>query len=140
MLFLTSCSQSGGDASEFIPGECTQETATAAREVIENQISAFGDGDFERARTFSSRRFRFNVTAEYFEKIMSADYGFLLENPDLGFLSCDIPDSSQVAMTVQAPNAPTLVYTLVNEDGNWRIDVAGYVSDPSDGDTAEAEA
>jgi hypothetical protein len=126
---LAACSQSNPPGLLSIPGNCPTDVAQDASSIINSQITAFGQGDFEKARTLSSRRFRFFVPTESFARIMKEDYAILLNNPKVKFVDCDIPSSTQLVIKISVADEQILTYTLVNEDGNWRIDVAGFTQD-----------
>lgn len=124
-VLIAGCSKAEAPSTGSIPGNCVPEIATVTQNVIEDQLAAFGNEDFELARSFSSRIFRSNVTTDAFDRTIRADYAFLLSNPIPDYQECLLTDNSRVGMTVSFENAPSVLYQLVNEDGGWRIDVAG---------------
>lgn len=124
VLLLSGCSAST-QAATTIPGSCPAEVSEAVMTTIREQQNAFARADFEGARAFASAGFRQVVDADQFVEIIQTRYGYLLTDPDLQFLRCDLlRDKAQMTVLVKVSPEQTLTYRVIPEGDRWRIDGA----------------
>lgn len=124
LLLLTGCT-AGTPAATSIPGSCPAEVSEAVMTTIREQQRAFAQGDFTTARSYASAGFQTSVDTEQFTEIIQTRYGYLLTDPDVRFVRCDLL-RNRARMTVIVKTSPeqTLTYRVVPEGDNWRIDGA----------------
>jgi len=95
------------------------------REVIGAQTEALGRGDFAGARAQASRAYQERVPLATFMAIISADYPYLLAQPQTDFGDCMVLADGVVLMAVTYDPGDALLYWLVREDDRLVIDGAG---------------
>lgn len=108
------------------PIGCEGSAELEIQEVINNQVAAFGDGDFERAYGFASGAFRANVSLEGFIEIIDGSYGPLIGSSDLVFSGCFVTAENLLAVIdakfIQQTNEVFgLRYLMLNTDQGWRV-------------------
>lgn len=135
LVLVAGCASSATDATPTEPaigGTCPAEVSTAAAATIRAQQVAFASGDFAKARSYASAEFQAIIEVPQFEEIIVTRYGFLLDDPGLEFLTCDLVDA-QARMSVRVSVSPErmMTYRLVREGADWRIDGATTPSEPS---------
>ena len=109
--------------------ECDEATQAAIDDTIAGQLDAFAAGDYAAALGFASERFRAGTTPEQFQAVIEADYALLIGARGHRSGTCVVRgDAAQILVTVDGA-ARELVYAMVDEDGEWRIDVAGFAAD-----------
>ena len=115
---------------------CPEDESGALRAVIEAQTFAISQRDFVAALSYSSATFRSNTTAEQFERMISYEYGFLLNNPSISVAACQLMgDSRDLLVELGTARRHVMAYVLTPDDGQWRIDVAALLGE-LDGMTA----
>jgi len=136
LVLVAGCASSATDAppteATTIGGTCPAEVSAAAAATIRAQQTAFASGDFAKARSYASAGFQSVIEVPQFEEIIVMRYGFLLDDPNLEFLTCDLVDE-QARMSVRVAVSPErmMTYRLVREGADWRIDGATTPSEPS---------
>ncbi|MEK9578640.1 MAG: DUF4864 domain-containing protein [Aquiluna sp.] len=108
------------------PIGCESPAELEIQEVINNQVAAFGDGDFERAYGYASGAFRANVSLEGFIEIIDGSYGPLIGSSDLVFNDCFVTAENLLAVIdakfIQQTNEVLgLRYLMLNTDQGWRV-------------------
>jgi hypothetical protein len=108
------------------PIGCESPAELEIQEVINNQVAAFGDGDFERAYGYASGSFRANVSLEGFIEIIDGSYGPLIGSSDLVFNDCFVTAENLLAVIdakfIQQTNEVLgLRYLMLNTDQGWRV-------------------
>ena len=115
---------------------CPEDESGELRAVIEAQTFAISQRDFVAALSYSSASFRSNTTAEQFERMISYEYGFLLNNPSISVAACQLMgDSRDLLVELGTERRHVMAYVLTPDDGQWRIDVAALLGE-LDGMTA----
>ena len=115
---------------------CPEDESGELRAVIEAQTFAISQRDFVAALSYSSASFRSNTTAEQFERMISYEYGFLLNNPSISVAACQLMgDSRDLLVELGTARRHVMAYVLTPDDGQWRIDVAALLGE-LDGMTA----
>ena len=115
---------------------CPEDESGELRAVIEAQTFAISQRDFVAALSYSSASFRSNTTAEQFGRMISYEYGFLLNNPSISVAACQlIGDSRDLLVELGTERRHVMAYVLTPDDGQWRIDVAALLGE-LDGMTA----
>jgi len=128
---------SGGDAESETardtesettgPEICTQEIREDVEDTVRGQTQAISARDYERALEFSSNRYRSGTNPEQFGALIEDSYDYLLTTSDYDFADCyvyDDPELEVVTITAQYGDV-ALAYYLIEEDGAWRIELAG---------------
>ena len=115
---------------------CPEDESGELRAIIEAQTFAISQRDFVAALSYSSASFRSNTTAEQFERMISYEYGFLLNNPSISVAACQLMgDSRDLLVELGTERRHVMAYVLTPDDGQWRIDVAALLGE-LDGMTA----
>ncbi|MGB0677860.1 MAG: DUF4864 domain-containing protein [Ilumatobacteraceae bacterium] len=115
---------------------CPEDESGELRAIIEAQTFAISQRDFVAALSYSSPTFRSNTTAEQFERMISYEYGFLLNNPSISVAACQLMgDSRDLLVELGTERRHVMAYVLTPDDGQWRIDVAALLGE-LDGMTA----
>lgn len=103
---------------------CGDELATLDA-VISEQLAAFAIGDWDRAFSLTSRRFRASgVDADGLREIVTSGYAEAADAERHDVLGCvTAANEAQVLIKVTARDGTTLglVYLMTREDGRWRI-------------------
>lgn len=98
-----------------------------AQTAIVDQTRAMSAQDFDTARGYASQAFQNAVTVAQFADIISNDYAYLLQNPQITFDDCAVIDAAGLLVSasfiVDGTTYP-IDYALVNERGGWFINVA----------------
>jgi len=109
------------------PEICTQEVREDVEDTVRGQTQAISARDYERALEFSSNRYRSGTNPEQFGALVEDSYDYLLTTSDYDFADCyvyDDPELEVVTITAQYGDV-ALAYYLIEEDGAWRIELAG---------------
>ena len=109
------------------PEICTQEVREDVEDTVRGQTQAISARDYERALEFSSNRYRSGTNPEQFGALIEDSYDYLLTTSDYDFADCyvyDDPELEVVTITAQYGDV-ALAYYLIEEDGAWRIELAG---------------
>ena len=115
---------------------CPEDESGELRAIIEAQTFAISQRDFVAALSYSSASFRSNTTAEQFERMISYEYGFLLNNPSISVAACQLMgDSRDLLVELGTERRHIMAYVLTPDEGRWRIDVAALLGE-LDGMTA----
>ena len=115
---------------------CPEGESVELKAVIEAQTFAISQRDFVGALSYSSASFRSNTTAEQFERMISYEYGFLLNNPSISVAACQLMgDSRDLLVELGTERRHVMAYVLTPDEGQWRIDVAALLGE-LDGMTA----
>lgn len=115
---------------------CPEDESGELRAIIEAQTFAISQRDFSAALSYSSASFRSNTTAEQFERMISYEYGFLLNNPSISVAACQLMgDSRDLLVELGTERRHVMAYVLTPDEGQWRIDVAALLGE-LDGMTA----
>lgn len=114
------------ESASQAPIGCESSTELDIQEVINGQVAAFGEGDFERAYGFASGAFRANVSLEGFIEIIDGSYGPLIGSSDLVFIDCFVTAENLLALIdakfIQETNEIFgLRYLMLNTDEGWRV-------------------
>jgi len=107
---------------------CDADTRAGIDAAIDGQLRALEAGDFEAALGFASSSYRSSISVETFRRLFDRDYALLTDDATHVSGTCvAAEEGAQVLVTVQGASGEEqeLVYTLVREDGAWRIAVAG---------------
>jgi len=120
---------SAGDTKSETTGPeiCTQEVREDVEDTVRGQTQAISARDYERALEFSSNRYRSGTNPEQFGALVEDSYDYLLTTSDYDFADCyvyDDPELEVVTITAQYGDV-ALAYYLIEEDGAWRIELAG---------------
>jgi len=120
---------SAGDTKSETTGPeiCTQEVREDVEDTVRGQTQAISARDYERALEFSSNRYRSGTNPEQFGALVEDSYEYLLTTSDYDFSDCyvyDDPELEVVTITAQYGDV-ALAYYLIEEDGAWRIELAG---------------
>jgi Domain of unknown function (DUF4864) len=150
VLALAGCDAGGGDATSAAPETpaqgptaapdagadphgglaCDDATRAGIDDAIAGQLDALGTGDYEAALGYSSSRYRAGIAPDAFGELIGRDYPVLADDAEHTSDTCVAQgDGAQVLVTVTGASgdAQELVYQLVREDGDWRVDVAGAI-------------
>ena len=147
VLALAACEAAGGDAARVAPETpaatapeggsdphgglaCDDATRAGIDQAIAGQLDALGTGDYEAALGYSSSRYRAGIAPDAFGELIGRDYPVLADDAEHTSDTCVAEgDGAQVLVTVTGASgdAQELVYQLVREDGDWRVDVAGAI-------------
>ena len=108
------------------PTECSGEVQASIESVINAQVAAFGEEDFELAYSFASPGFQASVGLNQFVQIISGSYGPLIESSSLVFSDCLTDSEAQVGLLIakfiqQSNEVYALRYLMVNTDDGWRV-------------------
>lgn len=123
-------------ASTVPRSTCLEDESGELRAIIEAQTFAISQRDFVAALSYSSASFRSNTTAEQFERMISYEYGFLLNNPSISVAACQLMgDSRDLLVELGTERRHVMAYVLTPDEGQWRIDVAALLGE-LDGMTA----
>lgn len=114
------------ESASQAPIGCESSTELDIQEVINGQVAAFGEGDFERAYGFASGAFRASVSLEGFIEIIDGSYGPLIGSSDLVFSDCFVTAENLLALIdakfIQQTNEIFgLRYLMLNTDQGWRV-------------------
>jgi hypothetical protein len=115
------------DSETTSPEICTQEIREDVEDTVRGQTQAISARDYERALEFSSNRYRSGTNPEQFGALIEDSYDYLLTTSDYDFADCyvyDDPELEVVTITAQYGDV-ALAYYLIEEDGAWRIELAG---------------
>ena len=115
------------DSQTTGPEICTQEIREDVEDTVRGQTQAISARDYERALEFSSNRYRSGTNPEQFGALIEDSYDYLLTTSDYDFADCyvyDDPELEVVTITAQYGDV-ALAYYLIEEDGAWRIELAG---------------
>jgi hypothetical protein len=106
---------------------CQPNLVDKVEETVRGQNSAIGKRDYSRALEFSSDRYRSGTTPELFGRMIEGAYQYLLDPGDYQLFDCYLYDGSpRQVVTITAQFGEVAVgYYLVEEDNQWRIDLAG---------------
>ncbi len=108
--------------------DCDDDTRAGIDAAIDGQLRALEAGDYEAALGFASSAYRSSISVETFRRLFDRDYALLTDAATHVSGTCVAgEEGAQVLVTVQGASGEEqeLVYTLVREDGAWRIAVAG---------------
>lgn len=111
---------------------CDEATLEGIDRTIAGQLDAFAVGDYSAALGFASERFRAGITPEQFQQVIEADYALLVGTSGYTPDTCVAQgDAAQILVTVDGADGVSdqFVYSMTREDGEWRIDVAGFAPD-----------
>ena len=106
---------------------CPADDLRQAQTVIVDQTRAMSAQDFVTARGYASQAFQNAVTVAQFADIISNDYAYLLQNPQITFDDCAVIDAAGLlvrASFIVDGTTYAIDYALVNEQGGWYINVA----------------
>jgi hypothetical protein len=112
------------------PDICTQDIREDVEDAVRGQTRAISARDYVKALEYSSERYRSSTTPEIFGALIESSYDYLITTSDYEFSDCyvyDDPELEVVTITAQYGDVD-LAYYLVEEDGAWRIDLAGAPS------------
>jgi len=107
---------------------CDEDTRAGIDAAIDGQLRALEAGDYEAALGFASSAYRSSISVKTFRRLFDRDYALLTDAATHVSGTCVAgAEGAQVLVTVQGASGEEqeLVYTLVREDGAWRIAVAG---------------
>jgi hypothetical protein len=108
---------------------CQPSLVDKVEETVRGQNSAISKRDYSRALEFSSNRYRSGTTPELFGRMIEGAYQHLLDPGDYQLFDCYLYDGSPrpvVTITAQFGEI-AMGYYLVEQDNQWRIDLAGGV-------------
>ncbi len=108
--------------------DCDDDSRAGIDAAIDGQLRALEAGDYEAALGFASSAYRSSISVETFRRLFDRDYALLTDAATHVSGTCVAgEEGAQVLVTVQGASGEEqeLVYTLVREDGAWRIAVAG---------------
>jgi len=111
-------------------GDCPRGEVQQTQQVITEQTRAMTAQDFAAARQYATQAFRDNVTEQQFADIISSDYAFLLQNPQITFTACEsygpglLLISADFRVDLGDGAEHQLDYAMVNESGGWYINSA----------------
>lgn len=112
---------------------CDDDTQAAIDATIDGQLAAFADADYDAALGFATERFRAGTTAEAFGEVIESDYPALRTASGHTSRVCVAQDGrAQLIVEVEGDAPDELIYQMVEEGGEWRIDVAARVPRPED--------
>jgi Domain of unknown function (DUF4864) len=112
---------------DVIRTACPSDDLRQAQTVIVEQTRAMSAQDFVTARGYASQAFQNAVTLEQFADIISNDYTYLLQNPQITFNDCAVIDAAGLLVSasfVVDGTTHVVDYALVDEQGGWYINVA----------------
>jgi hypothetical protein len=107
---------------------CSADDLAGIDTTVAGQLDALAAGDYQDALTFSSARFRSSTTPEAFGALIERDYAVMTDDARHTSGTCvRAGEAAQVLVVVTGASGTEqeFVYTLVREDGDWRVDVAG---------------
>lgn len=108
-------------------GNCSEADLMNTQQSISNQTQSLSDKDFGKAMSYSSDSFRSRVSESDFTNIITLDYSFLLNNPQITFNSCNLSSEGVIEISASfdtGTEVAQLTYSMVNEKDGWFIDVA----------------
>jgi hypothetical protein len=105
---------------------CDVDTIAGVQEVVSEQLTAFRNRDFDAAFALASAQFQAISSVESLRSlIMDGRHEEVADAASHEFTECRMPGPGRAlaAVSVTGMNRQTvlLVYTFVNEDGEWRI-------------------
>ncbi|MBA2528593.1 MAG: DUF4864 domain-containing protein [Euzebyales bacterium] len=105
------------------PGPCDDTVREDIDTVIEGQLDAFRDDDYEQALTFASRGFRASIDAEQFEQIITEGFPEVRESTGHTTEQCVTDGEQALLLIVVTGDAgdEALDYELIKEPDGWRI-------------------
>ena len=114
--------------SEPMSRDCLPDDVQQAQQVITEQTQAMTAQNFAGAREFGTKDFRDNVSDQQFAEIITSDYAFLTENPQITFTACASYGPGLVLISARFnlddDTVHQLDYAMVNEFGGWFINSA----------------
>ena len=114
-------------ASDVTATSCPDDDLRQAQSVIVDQTRAMSAQDFATARSYASQAFQNAVSVAQFADIISNDYAYLLQNPQITFDDCSVIDAQGLLISttfIVDGTTHNVDYALVAEQGGWYINVA----------------
>lgn len=108
-------------------GSCPTGEVRQSQQVISEQARAMSARDFASARQLATQAFRDNVSERQFAGIIASDYNFLLRDPRITFVSCEVfaPDFLLISARFNVEQEEhQLEYSMINEAGGWFVNSA----------------
>ena len=111
------------------PSACADSIEAAVRETIDGQFDAFAAEDFAAAHLFASRDFRSRMDVDVFALVIETDFPMILDAVRHDIEDCRQPAPGTVVAVVTLEDGDSrsyeIVYRLLLEGANWRVDGAG---------------
>ena len=108
------------------PEPCAEVTQIAIEEVIDSQVAAFANEEYDLAYSFASAGFRSSVSLDEFILIIDGSYGPLVQSASLVYSECLTDPQETVGIIIAnfiQPNNEVLAiqYLMVNLQEGWRV-------------------
>lgn len=124
------------DREPSVAEPCDERQLDGIDKTIRGQLRTFARADFAAALEFASEAFRSSIDADDFERLIADSYPELLATAEHVSGPC-VADGDRAQLVVRVSGEAgerDLVYAMVFEQGDWRVDGAAPHS-PTDGTT-----